>query len=127
MEDNTALLWYLLSTIAQWAIGPHQRMDGTITVAEMIEYAKTQASTSSTETPLYLAHQLVQALASPERRGLTDTLEDIESKIGEEPPTREAFFEAVKTMNFQLENGGGDNESFARPARTVRRYLNKLL
>jgi hypothetical protein len=69
----------------------------------------------------------VQALASPDRRGLTDTLEDIRSKIGDTPPTQEAFFEAVKTMNFQIENGGGDNEAFARSAKTVRRYLNKPL
>jgi hypothetical protein len=127
MEDNTALLWYLLSTTTEWAIGPHQRMDATKTVAAMIDYAKEQGSTSDTATPLHLAHELVQALASADRRGLTDALEDIRSKIGETPPTQEAFFEAVKTMNFQLENGGGDNEAFARSARTVRRYLNKPL
>jgi hypothetical protein len=78
-------------------------------------------------TAQHLARELVQALASPDRRGLTDTLEDIRSKIGDTPPTREAFHEAVKTMNFQIENGGGDNEAFARSARTVPRYLNKPL
>jgi hypothetical protein len=67
------------------------------------------------------------SVSSPDRRGLTDALEDIRAKIGDTPPTREAFYEAVKTMNFQIENGGGDNEAFARSAKTVRRYLNKPL
>jgi hypothetical protein len=123
MENNTALLWYLLSTIAeQWAIRG-QRMDGTITVAEMIEHAKKQGQTSDTATPLHLAHELVQALASPDRRGLTDALEDILSKIGEAPPSKADFDQAIGIMNQR----DGDPATFRRATKTVRRYLNQPL
>jgi hypothetical protein len=63
MENNTALLWYLMSTITEWAIRAPQQMDATIRVADMVEYAKEQGSTSTTTVPLYLAHELVQALS----------------------------------------------------------------
>jgi hypothetical protein len=123
MEDNTALLWYLLSTITeQWAIRG-QRMDATIRVVEMIEHAKKQGQTSDTATPLHLAHELVQALASPDRRGLIDALEDIRSKIGETPPTRQQLVEAIDSM-YRYAHGEGDAESYLLASRTVRRFLN---
>jgi hypothetical protein len=127
MDDNTALLWYLLSKIAQWATNPHQRMDGTITVAAMMEYAKAQPPTSNTNVPLYLAHDLVQALASPDRRGLTDTLKDILIKIGEAPPSKADFYQAIGIMNQRITNGDGDQAAFERAIKTVRRYLNRPL
>jgi hypothetical protein len=126
MDDNTALLWYLLSTIAeQWAIRD-QQMDATKTVAAMIEYAKEQGSTSDNAMPLHLAHELVQALASADRRGLTDALEDIRSKIGETPPTRAQLVEAIDSMH-RYAHGGGDVESNILGCRIVRRFLNTLL
>jgi hypothetical protein len=66
----------------------------------------------------------VQALASPDRRGLTDTLEDIRTKIGETPPTPEQLAEAIDVMN-RYARGEGDIESFAPACRTVRRFLNQ--
>jgi hypothetical protein len=122
MEDNIALLWSLLAESAEWAI---RQTPSNNALAGVANDAREQVIQNTTAQ--HLARELVQALASPDRRGLTDTLEDIRSKIGDTPPTREAFHEAVKTMNFQIENGGGDNEAFARSARTVRRYLNKPL
>jgi hypothetical protein len=122
MENNIALLWSLLAESAEWAIRQTPRNDA---LAGVANDAREQVIQNTTVQ--HLARELVQALASPDRRGLTDTLEDIRSKIGDTPPTREAFYEAVKTMNFQIENDGGDNEAFARSARTVRRYLNQPL
>jgi hypothetical protein len=118
MEDNIALLWSLLAESAEWANRQTPRNDALATVANDAREQVIQNTTAQ-----HLARELVQVLAAEDRRGLTDTLEDIRIKIGEDPPTREQLVEAIDTMH-RYAHGEGDAESYFPACRTVRRFLN---
>ena len=68
----------------------------------------------------YLAKGLVDALASPSRRGLIGILDDIKNQIGETPPVWSDVKKALQDMCAHIDRGG---QTYDEASKLVRHYL----
>jgi hypothetical protein len=118
MERNTALLWALVAESVSWASRqPHDYSDAAH-YARVENDARAKSHAGSTT---YLAKNLVDALASLERRGLVGALEDIKDEIGEVSPAPSELREALNVMVTEFGTG---SDAFIKASRVVRVFLN---
>jgi hypothetical protein len=121
MERNTVLLWSLVAVAAEWAI-TQQRGTGDTAYGAAANDARAMCARYDQGSTTYLAKNLVDALASPERRGLVGALEDIRDEIAEVPPERDDSRKAVNAMISHMDKGG---EEFIEATKVVRVFLNR--
>jgi hypothetical protein len=122
MNKNTALLWYLLAEAAEWATKQQRETDKLAAVANDARAQCAQYDPNNAPVIHHLAKGLVEALASPDRRGLTGFLDDIKSEIGETPPVWGDVKTALQDMCNHIESGG---ERFDQASKVVRFYLTR--
>jgi hypothetical protein len=123
MDKNTALLWSLLAEAAEWATRQQRGVaDRFAAVANDARAQCAQFDPNTAEVVRYLARGLVEALASPNRRGLTSILDDIKNQIGEAPPAWGDVKKALQDMCAHMEGGG---DTFEQASKVVRFYLTR--
>jgi hypothetical protein len=117
MEKNTELLWALVAVSVECPI-TQQPADAS-NYSAVLHGARAMCARDGCG---YLAQNLIAALAHPKKRGLIGALNDIRDEIGEEPPKRRDFNEALKIMARDAENPGDD---FHEASKVVRHFLNR--
>ena len=122
MDKNTALLWSLLAEAAEWA-GRQQREEPDSAFAAAANEARIRCARydpNTADVVRYLAKGLVDALASPGRRGLIGILDDIKNQIGETPPVWSDVKKALQDMCAHIDRGG---QTYDEASKLVRHYL----
>jgi hypothetical protein len=119
MDRNTVLLWSLIAASVEWA-SRHRRDADQLAYAKVANDAKEECAQYDPRSTAYLAKNLVDALASPKRRGLIGAIEDIRDEIGEEDPEPDDLLEALTVMVRDIEPRG---EAFLKASQVVRVFL----
>jgi hypothetical protein len=92
--DPHALLFFLLSEIAMWAV--LQRPEPELRDACSTVVNEVNKRLQHNDNGRYEARDLVRALASPNHLGLVAALEDIKNGVNEVPPTQPEVRDALE-------------------------------